>query len=272
MTVLRGTRAVVGAFLRRDFGVARSYRLPFAMELVSSMFMLLMFYFVAQLVEEGGSSRFESMKGGYFPFVVVGLATFRMLQTTLTTFTTQIRLEQTTGTLAALLSTPTSTSVVILGSAAYSLVRSVISATLMILLAFTLGLRLDVSLASGVAALFTVVAAMLLFAGVGVAIAAFTIVFKQAQGLVGLVTAAVSLLSGVYFPVEVLPDWLGTLSRAIPVTWAVTMLREQLLESSSNVGEVAGMFVAGIVACALALLLFSRAMIRARQAGALNQF
>src|SRR5205807_4321667 len=51
------------------------------------------------------------------------------------------------------------------------------------------------------------------------------LVFKQAMSGVTFVVAGISLVSGLYFPVTVLPAWMRELSRLQPFTPAADLMR-----------------------------------------------
>jgi ABC-2 type transport system permease protein len=106
----------------------------------------------------------------------------------------------------------------------------------------------------------------------GVAVAAFTVVFKQTTALLTLATTAIALIGGVYFPVQLLPGALEFLANLLPFTWGLDVLRGSLLSGESDVGRL-GLLV-GFDAAALpcALLLFNVGLRRAKRAGSLAQY
>ena len=64
------------AFLRRDFQIALSYRVPFLFDFVGAFFVIFEFYYLSQLVPEGGAT------GDYLGFVVTGLVVTTFLAST----------------------------------------------------------------------------------------------------------------------------------------------------------------------------------------------
>ena len=94
-----------------------------------------------------------------------------------------------------------------LSSAVYDMIRATVTGLLLIAAAVAIfGLRLDLDPASIGVATVALVGCLALFTSLGVAVAAFTIVFKRGTMLLALVVTALALLGGVYFPIEVLPD------------------------------------------------------------------
>ncbi len=264
--------AWLGAFIRRDWKIARSYRLQFLLDVCAIPLALGMFYFLSRLIDAGRLPSHADLSQGYFAFAAVGLAVLRMAQTALNTFSARLRSEQTTGTFETLLSSPVSSSVVVLGSAAFDLLRATVGGVVTLLVAMLFGLRLQLGVGTVLSVLIGLPALIATFAAVGVVVAAFAVVFKQVTALLGMVTSVLALLAGVYFPVEILPGPLQTLSNLLPFTWGIDVLRAGLLRGEL-VGSRLGLLVGfAVVALPLALWLFGLAVDLARRQGTLTQF
>ena len=92
-------------------------------------------------------------------------------------------------------------------------------------LVFGLGLQLD-----GVPQALVVLVFFMPFVwGLGILAAAITLTFRRGAGVVGLGVAALTLVSGLYFPVGLLPGWLTAAAQANPLAIAAEALREALL-------------------------------------------
>src|SRR5947207_198639 len=111
-----------------------------------------------------------------------------------------------------------------------------------------------------------------LFASLGIAVAAFTVVFKRSAGLLGLLVAALALLGGVYFPIEVLPAPIEAIGRALPFTWGLDTARAALLGGDVDGAKLAGLFGSVAVLLPLALLAFRVSVSWARRVGSLGQY
>jgi ABC-2 type transport system permease protein len=64
---------------------------------------------------------------------------------------------------------------------------------------------------------------------VGVVSGSFILVFKQGDPVRWLYGGAATLLGGVYFPVQMLPDWLRPFSVVFPITHALEAMRRAVL-------------------------------------------
>jgi ABC-2 type transport system permease protein len=220
--------ATVGV-VQRDLRVYLSYPFRFPVRILTALFTLVLFHYISRLV---AVERFAG-PDDYFAFVVVGLVILEVLQATLGV-AMAIRQELLAGTFERLVLSP------------FGAVPAVAAMTLLpLLLAFVLALVM-----LGAAALFfdlpvhwsgtplAVPVALLgsaAFAAVGLGFAALVVLFKQASSAATFLVAGISLLSGVYFPVALLPGWAQTLADLQPFGPTIELLRHLLL--GTNVSE-----------------------------------
>ncbi len=263
---------VVGAFLRRDLAISLSYRAGFALGLGSKLLSLAIWFYLGALVDRSAEPD-EELQDGYFAFAVLGIALLGVAQTGLTSLAQKFRQEQTTGTFEALMSTPARPSLLILSTAAYDMIRATLGAVVFVLLAIAFfGLRVETDLISIGVAVFATVASMIFFVALGIAVSAFTVVFKQTTALLGMLTSGFALLGGVFFPVRVLPEPLRAVSDFVPFTWALKALRDALISGETNVQALVILVAAALVSFPLALALFRIAIHRARKTATLAQY
>ncbi len=254
----------VAAFVVRDFFWDLSYPFNFFWRGGSIIFHLVTFYFLGYLVAGSTAGHLTAYGGGqYFPFVLVGLALSFAIQHGMYT-----------GTLEAMLVTPTSLSTIVFSSVLYQFVSSLLS----ILLYLIFGVLLfDFSLAQADvgSALVMLTLTLLAHLPLGIFSASFLLIFKRGDPVTAMMGSLSSLLGGVYFPLTVLPGWLQTLSFFLPFTHALEGLRQAvlngrtLLELSTQVA-VLGLFAA--VLLPLSLAAFSYAIHQAKRLGTLSQF
>ncbi|HLX87111.1 MAG TPA: ABC transporter permease, partial [Acidimicrobiales bacterium] len=90
--------------------------------------------------------------------------------------------------------------------------------------------------------------------------------------LTALVGSGLSLVGGVYYPVQLLPHGLRAVADLLPFTWALDALRASLLQGQEPLARLG--LLAGVAAVALpaSLGLFSAALRRARRLGTLAQY
>jgi ABC-2 type transport system permease protein len=218
--------SAAGAIAKRDFLLFASYRTRFISTFFTGIVGLTLFYYVSRLVH---SPRIGS-PDQYFAFVVVGLIIFGVLTSALSTPLLTLRAEQQAGTLERLV------------LSAFGPVRSVAS-----LLLFPVGLAMTTALTSLVfagivfglklhwstvpLAIPLALLGALSFAPFGLIMASAVVVVKQTTAGASVVITAITLLAGIYFPVELLPGWIRWVSDVQPFTPAVDMLRHVLVNT-----------------------------------------
>lgn len=267
-----GTIATFAAYTRRDLHIALSYRLSFILETVSTVFQVMLFFYLSRFIDGTSVSDESAVAGDYFGFVMLGLVLVRMIDAALTSFARNLRTEQAQGTLEALLASPSSPARVVLGTSCYSLLYGVAVSTFMLLVALAFGLELTTEPVAVGAVVIGLVASLVLFAALGVVIAAFIVVYKQGMGLLGLASQVLALLGGVYFPLAVFPGWLQAIAELVPFTWTVEFLRDAALRGEVDPGRLVLLVLAALVLMPVALVVLNRAVDRARRDGSLAQY
>jgi ABC-2 type transport system permease protein len=82
------------------------------------------------------------------------------------------------------------------------------------------------------------------------------------------------VVSGVYYPVEVLPTWMEWLSVISPATYALDGIREAILEGqglSTMWDEIWPLLVIGVAATPIGLWIFRRGEVHAKKHGKLKR-
>ncbi len=209
------------AIFQRDLRIFLSYRAMAFSQAFSAVFSVALFYYISRLLK---ISQFES-PDDYFAFVVVGLVILAVLQSTLV-LSSALRAELLAGTFERVLLSPFGAVRAALAMMVFPIVQAIaIGAWTLFVAALAFGLPLHWSTLP--AALPVALLAALSFSAIALFVAAVVIVFKQAPGI-GVVIAAVTLVSGFYFPTDLLPSWIGWTAQVQPFTPAVELLRHLL--------------------------------------------
>ena len=112
-------------------------------------------------------------------------------------------------------------------------------------------------------------------AGLGFINASFVLVTKQTSPLARLLGLVTNLLAGVYYPIEVLPNWLQGFSRLLPATYSFDALRRTMLQSVSLVDvrqDLLALAVFTVVLLPIGLVAFHYAVRWAKIDGSLSQY
>ncbi len=271
---LSATLGRVLAFLRRDIRIQITYRLATLLQLLGILMSVAAFYFVARLLGPAASPYLTEYGGDYFAFVLIGIAFGGYQAVGLYAFSEAIRSGQMQGTLEAILVTPTRLET-FLGT---SVLWSFLLASAQVVLYLGVGIILfgaPLGPANIGTALLVLLLSLLAFSGLGILSAAFILVTKRGDPVNFVLGGLSTLLSGVYYPVGVLPPWLQSVSFLLPMTHALRAMRLALLQGAgpSQVGtELAWLALFAALALPAGVLAFRRALRRARSEGTLTQF
>jgi ABC-2 type transport system permease protein len=172
-----------------------------------------------------------------------------------------------------LIAAPISPYITILMIAAYPIVSAVLRCALVLGLGMVLfGARFELS--GVVAALAVLGLGLIVSLALGICSAAFVIVFKRGDPIAWLIDALTLLVSGIFYPVEVLPPALRAVASLVPATHALSALRNALLRGA-GVCEVMQQLIALVLFAATILpmssLILRWALHRAAHDGTLGQ-
>jgi len=261
------------AFLKRDFLIEVSYRTSFLMQAFGIFFSVLIWYFVSRVVNAPPTT--PGLEGvDYFAYVLLGLALFVYLSSAMISFGGKVRSEQMTGTLEAMLVTPTPIGTIVLGSSLWDFLLAsvkVIAYLVIGRLFFHVVLHLD----SLLPVLLIMILTVLAFSGIGILSAAFVLYLKRGDPITFLVSSASALVGGVFYPPQDMPGWLGGWSRLLPITYALHALRRALLRGSrfaDLLPDIRALVLFAAVLLPLGILAFRFAVRKARQEGSLVQY
>ena len=265
--------AEIKAFIRQDFLVQTSYRVRALFSIFGLFVTIVPVYFVANAIQPVVADSIRNQGGQYFGFLIVGLATQKLLWTTVAALPQNLSSGIRTGTLEALFITPVRLPTILAGLISYRTMWSFIEALLLLLAGAALGAQLIPSRIP--AALGIILLVAFTYIAFGLLGAAGQLAFRTIGPFANIVGMSSVLLGGVYYPTEVIPSWIRDFSAVIPLTYGLRAIRRTLLEGSSTV-EVAGdlgmlfAFAAGLLA--LSGYLFHRAFQYARKSGSLAQY
>ncbi|MBN1978389.1 MAG: ABC transporter ATP-binding protein/permease [Anaerolineae bacterium] len=261
-------------FLRRDFKMQMSYRLSFVLQFFGMLFSSSSFYFVSQLLGASAAQQMSSYGGDYFSFVLIGIAFVGYQGVALHAFSGVVQSAQSAGTLEAMLVTPTRLSTILFSSSLWNFVFTSFRVLLYILMGM-LVFGADLRRANVLAGLVILCLTIVTLSGIGILSACFVLVFKRGNPVDFVFGSLSSLLGGVYYPVQVLPDWLQVLARFFPLTYSLEAMRRALLAGASLADlwrEIAVLVAFSVLLLPLSLFAFRYAVRRAKRDGSLTQF
>lgn len=101
---------------------------------------------------------------------------------------------------------------------------------------------------------------MLLFCtGLGLLLSAFAVFFRDAIHLWGVILTAWTYATPLFYPIDILPDWMMTVMQFNPMYYYVTYFREiALYGATPSIGMNAICLIFGLVALAIGILVFRK--------------
>ncbi|HLE98859.1 MAG TPA: ABC transporter permease, partial [Gaiellaceae bacterium] len=135
--------------------------------------------------------------------------------------------------------------------------------------------RLSMPDANFVAAFVVVAVASISFLGIGAMTSVLPLISPEKGTQLGFVAQGTLLVvSGVYYPVDVLPGWMQLLAKFSPATYALDGAREAILEGAPLTAmwdEIWPLLVIGVVSVPLGLWVFRRGELYAKKHGKLKR-
>lgn len=262
------------AFFKRDALIAYSYRASFIAQLLGNLLVLGLFYYVGRAVGDRPLPAFEAYGGHFVAFLLIGIALTDCVGVSLMSFAAQIREAQTTGTLEATVMSPVRLPLILVYSSLWTYFMCAVRFLLYLIVgSFLYGL--DLSRGNLATALLIFALTVLCFMGVGILWAGIVMLIKRGESLMTVAASLVLLLSGVLYPVALLPEWLQTLGALVPLTHALEGMRLALLTGAtmadlSDTLLVLGGFTAVLLTVGFGA--FDRAVAIAQRTGSLTQY
>ena len=261
--------AMVG-IVRRDAQLFASYRLRLLAQPFTVLLTLTLFYYVSRLVSVGRFSEPSS----YFAYVVVGLLIVETLTAALTVTPVAVRNEMLSGTFERLATSPLGPVRSIVAMCAFPVLLSFGIGTLTIVVA-AIVYGLPLAGPQAVLALPVALLGALAFLPFALLTVSAVLAFKQAGAMTSFIVTGLSLASGAFFPVDLLPWWVRWVSDVQPLTPALELMRETLLDTPVDGG--AGLAVVKLVGFSLVLMpvglwLLGRTIDRCRRFGTLIEY
>ncbi|MGD6810601.1 MAG: ABC transporter permease [Candidatus Bathyarchaeia archaeon] len=209
----------------------------------------------AQGVVEGSSS--------YFEFIAPGMIMMTVMMSVMTGLPGAITHEREMGTLDGVMVAPINRLSIILGKTIAQLTRGLMQGIIIMILAtvlFGVTIQGNILLVIGLLML-----GVFSFVGLGVALTSLAKDQETASMILMAIMFPMMFLSGIFFPVKMMPGFMQTISNFLPLTYASDAMRKVMV-LGAGVPQIATnltvLIVFGIVMLAIAVPLFRRMMTR----------
>jgi ABC-2 type transport system permease protein len=163
-------------------------------------------------------------------YLLVGTLVWSYLSQIFYVISEMVAWERWEGTIEYTFMAPSSRLTHLVGTSLFAVVYGVVR-TLLILGAAALFFDLNLAGANLIAASLWLLVGSISFTGFGILAAVMPLLFpERGVQMTNVVAALLLLISGVYYPVEVLPRWLQFFARASPATYVIRGMRESILK------------------------------------------
>lgn len=264
----------IAACFSRDLRIARSYRGAFLLDFTQALLSVATFYYLSRFIESDQLARALPHSPNYFAFALIGIAFFDYLAASFDVFDTSLTEARQNGALEAMLVTETPLATLLAGAAAYPFLLMAVRTT--VYLAWGVALfGFPVAAANWTGALLVLAVSILAFVGLGIFSAGYLLLFKRSNPARWALLSIAGLVSGMMYPVSVLPDWLQVIARLLPLTWSLEAMRAALL-GGAPLGElwpaIRVLLLFAAVLLPLSFASFAFALRRTKQTGTLTHF
>ena len=275
ISALNGQIGLAYAFVEREIALSKRY---WAWEIVWLVYGIVTSLSVAYIglaapAISGGQVE-EAAVSHFVLYLLVGTIAWRFLGIIFENIGEVIAWERWEGTIEYTFMSPVPRLTHLLGMCGATLVRSV-TFSIAILAAVALFVPVDLSKANALSAVVLLAVGALAFIGLGIASASFPLMWTE-KGLqmAYIVQAVVLLVSGVYYPVEVLPGWMQLLATISPATYVIRGMRAALMDGADLATlwpEIWPALIVGVLSIPLGLRLFIAVERYAKRTGRLKR-
>ena len=243
------------AFVERNVNLTKRYwgwEIAFLVYSAASS-MSIMFIGEAQ----GGSS---AATNDLILFLAIGTLVWSFLNSVFMNMAEMIAWERWEGTIEYTMMAPVSRLTHMFGQSVFSITYGVFRAGLLL---GVLALFFDINLggANLPGALLTILVGSVSFVGFGIMAAVLPLLFpEKGEQMTFIISSILLLVSGVYYPTDVLPGWMQALSTMSPATYVLDAMREAILKGAGTVDllpKMLPMLLIGLITVPLGLAVFS---------------
>lgn len=281
-TVVRDTLRALGseanqgyAFVERGIYFTKRYWAWEAVWVTYNIVNALAITFIAETFSNLTGARLSlAALNSIIVYLAIGTAVWTYISVVFDSVTETVTIERWEGTIEYTFMAPVSRITHMVGICAFAIVHGLLM-TAVQLFVMSLFFHMDLSHANwgGVAVLVLVGSVSLI--GLGIISAVLPLLFTERGAQMAYIIRAVLLLiSGVYYPISVLPGWMRTLAVFSPVTYLLEGLR-QSIQGGKGSGALGGdlwpLLVSGVVLVPLGLYVFHLAERYAKRTGKLKR-
>ncbi|PJF41371.1 MAG: ABC transporter permease [Chloroflexi bacterium] len=272
-TALRHELLQSYAFVARNFNLTKRY---WGWELVwlsySTASSLAVTFIAAGASEVTGQTGIDVKH--FTLYLLLGTLIWHFMSIMFTFVSEVIAWERWEGTIEYTLMAPVHRWVHLIGQTLYAVIYSFIS-TLIIGTIMALFFEINLADANFLSALVVLMAGSISLIGIGIFASILPLLYpERGAQMTHIIQAAFLLVSGVYYPISVLPDWLEVAARISPVTYVLDGIRAAIMDNAplSDMGQyVMPLLILGAITLPMGVWAFGQAEHYAKRTGKLKR-
>jgi len=274
MSSLQHQRRASYAFFERNWNLTRRY---LAWEIVWLVYNIVNALSVTYIGKAAQLLTHQKVDIPYLVlYLLIGTSVWSYLSVTFEGVTDMINIERWEGTIEHTFMAPISRFTHLIGSCWYAIVHGLLF-TFVQLIVVASFFQLNLSHANYLTATFMLLIGSISFVGFGIGAAVLPLLFTERGSQMSFIVRAILLLvSGVYYPISVLPGWMQPLASISPATYVLNGLRAGLIDGQVIwSGEIWSytwpLIVTGLVSVPLGVYIFKIAERYAKRTGKLKR-
>lgn len=262
------------AFFERNWNLTKRYWAWEAVWLVYNTVNAMSVTYIGASAELITGVKFDTSR--LILYLLIGTSVWSYLSVTFEGVTDMITIERWEGTIEHTFMAPISRFTHLVGSCWYAVAHGILF-TFVQLLIVSAFFRLNLSHANYLTAMFMLLIGSVSFIGFGIGAAVLPLLYTERGSQMSYIVRAILLLvSGVYYPIEVLPVWMQPLARISPATYVLDGLRAALLDNTAIWSQMIWSYtwpllITGVVSIPLGIYIFSIAERYAKRTGKLKR-
>jgi ABC-2 type transport system permease protein len=260
------------AFVERNFNLVKRYWGWEVVFLVYSIVNSLAITFIGAAMQQISGQSIDT--SFLILYLLIGTLVWSYLSVVFDAISDMITWERWEGTIEYTFMAPVHRLTHMIGTVLFAVVYGIIR-TAVILFIVSLFFRVDLTRANFLSATIVLLVGSLSFVGLGIVTAVLPLTFtERGAQMTRIVEAVFLLVSGVYYPVTVLPVWLQVIARVSPATYVLEGMRQSLMNGSDLIAllpSLVPLFIIGLVSIPIGLLIFGWAEQSAKRNGRLKR-
>jgi ABC-2 type transport system permease protein len=268
---------VVTSFIIRDFRIWWTYKFWITLDISGNLLFVATYYLFSLITSPQQVQDAGYITGGYITFALIGIAFQQYVFFAVQSINQSVSEEQVNGTMESVLSSATDFKVFLLGETCFFFI---ICSAFLFISFFTghlLGAIFSVNLASVLSAVL--LSALLIASHMTIGVLSAGVIMKTKQGnpLTWVFSWMTQLVSGVFYPLKLLPWYLEWIGKIFPLAYSLDGIRLCLQGGQSLVSPVVlrdtiSLLIFIIIATPIALYVFRTGYDAARKDGSLGQY